>query len=65
VKLSILQTSAFILALVDPFADQRGFAKAGWARNKGYARQATRRVTGVQPFDQARSGDNLGPGWGI
>ena len=44
----------------EPFADQRGFAKAGRGRDqRQFAVQ-----TLVQPLDQAGAGDNLGARWG-
>src|SRR3972149_1513065 len=48
------------LATGDPFADQRGFTKAGGGRGEGqFAVQ-----TLVQPLDQAGGGDNFRPRWG-
>ena len=46
----------------DPFADQRGFAKAGGSRDEG---QFTAAETLVQPLDQARAETALGRGRGI
>ena len=46
----------------DPFADQRGFAKAGGGRDEGQF--AARRETLVQPLDQAGAEDNVRPRWG-
>ena len=42
----------------DPFADQRGFAKAGGGRDEGQL--AARRETLVQPLDQAGRRTTLG-----
>ena len=47
------------LATGDPFADQRGFAKAGGGRDEGqFAVQPL-----VQPLDQARAEDHVRPRW--
>ena len=43
----------------DPFADQRGFAKAGGGRDEGQL--VTRRETLVQPLNQAGTEDDFGP----
>ncbi len=51
------------LATSDPFADQRGFAKAGGGRDEGQF--TARRQALVQPLDQAGAGDNFGRGGGI
>ena len=48
------------LATGDPFADQRGFAKAGGGRDEGqFTMQAL-----VQPLDQAGAEDNVRTGVG-
>ncbi len=49
------------LATGDPFADQRGFAKAGGGRDEGQF--ASCRAL-VQPLDQAGAEDNFRPRWG-
>ena len=56
----ILHPSALIL-LIDPFAEQRGLAKAGGGRDEGQF--APRRETLVQPLDQAGAEDNFRPRW--
>ena len=48
------------LATGDPFADQRGFAKAGGGRDEGQLAVQTL----VQPLDQAGAEDNFRPRWG-
>jgi hypothetical protein len=45
----------------DPFADERGLAKAGGGRDKG--QPAVRREALVQPLDQAGAEDDLRPEW--
>ena len=57
----ILHPSALIL-LIDPFADQRGFTKAGGGGDEGQF--ASCQQTLVQPLDQAGAEDNFRPRWG-
>ena len=45
----------------NPFADQRGLAKAGRRRDERQFRPALQ--TFIQPFDQARTGDSVRPRW--
>ena len=46
----------------DPFADQRGFTRAGGGRDEGEL--AARRKTLVHPLDQAGTENNFRPRWG-
>ena len=47
----------------DPFADQRGFPKAGGGRDEGQFAACNEPL--IQPLDQAGAEDNFGRGGGI